>query len=458
MKGGRRWFLWAALAYTVIIAAVTFGLFNLYTGSRDILDDALGQRLLGIAGSLAEMSDGEQIFFATIGDTSATYYLETLAEQWERVRRQENLAEITLTGITLAEKLEEKVIFSTSPSLKAGEPNDFWELDREAVVQAALGTSAATELYRLGGPGGSMQKSAHAPVFYYFEDVPDVVAIVTVSGNPEFFAALDFLRKGAYLTAAIVLIILVLMGVFLYQINRSLEQYRASIMRQENLAAMGRMTAGIAHEIRNPLGIIRGAGEHLKRVLTGAGIKDEVADFIPEEVDRLDQILTGYLAFGSDREAVSEVFDLGRGVRRSVELLSSELESVGIVLEIAAGMLPAPVRGDPRRLQQVLLNLLINARDAMPGGGMIGISLVTVGGAATLEIFVSGTGLGGVDRGRLFEPFWTTKEKGSGLGLAMSRRIVEDMGGTIALEDRGEPPGTRAIIELPLDTRERNSK
>ena len=92
MKGGRRWFLWAALAYAVIIAAVSFGLFNLYSGSRAILDEALGQRLLGVAGSLAELSDGEKIFYATVGDTTAAYYLEILAEHCERIRLQENLA------------------------------------------------------------------------------------------------------------------------------------------------------------------------------------------------------------------------------------------------------------------------------------------------------------------------------------------------------------------------------
>jgi signal transduction histidine kinase len=449
MKGGRRWFLWAALAYTVIIAAVTYGLFNLYTASRDVLDEALGQRLLGVAGSLAEMSDGEQIFFATLGDTSAAYYLETLADRWERIRRREKLAEITLTGVTLADTLEEKVLFSTSPSLAAGGRNDFWALDREAVAQAILGIPAATELYRLDGPDGAVQKSAHAPVFYFFEDVPDVVAIVTVSGSPPFFAALDFLRKGALATGLIVLVILVLMGIFLVQINRSLERYRASIMRQENLAAMGRMTAGIAHEIRNPLGIIRGAGEHLRQVLGSAGIEDEVAEFIPEEVDRLDQILTGYLAFGQDRESVVETFDLGASVRRSVGFLAAELEAAGIAVKLDNQLPPAPVRGDPRRVQQVLLNLLINARDAMPDGGTIDLSLKNWGNRVTLVVTDTGTGLGQVDRDRLFEPFWTSKEKGSGLGLAMSRRIVEDMGGAITLADRPDGTGVRVEVVLP---------
>jgi len=454
MKGGLRWFLWAALAYAVIIAAVSFGLFNLYTGSRTILDEALGQRLLGVAGSLAELSDGEQIFYATIGDTAAAYYLETLAEQCERIRLQENLAEITFTTISLADRLEEKVLFSTSASLEAGGLNDFWELDKEAVLQAALGTPAATRLYRLGGAGGSMQKSAHAPIFYYFEDARDVVAIVTVSGNPDFFSALGLLRGGAFLTAAIVLVILAVMGIFLYQINRSLTRYRASIMRQENLATMGRITAGIAHEIRNPLGIIRSAGEHLQQVLDSAGIEDEVADFIPEEVDRLDHILTGYLAFGKDKEAVREIFDLGWSLRRSVELVAAELKEAEIVVEIEVDLPTAPVRGDPRRLQQVLLNLLINARDAMPGGGRIGIVLTTANRLATLTVTDTGTGLGSVDRGRLFEPFWTSKEKGSGLGLAMSRRIVEDMGGSINLEDRPGTAGARAEVVLPLAKQE----
>jgi signal transduction histidine kinase len=452
MKGGRRWLLTAALAYAVIISAVALGLYHLYSGAEDILDEALGQRLLGVAASLAEMTDGQQVFFATVGDTAAAYYLETLAEKWDRIRRSENLADITLTAVTFADELDDKVLFSTTESLTAGGRNDFWELDRAAVAQAALGTPSVTSLYQLGGPGEALQKSAHAPVFYFFENHPDVVAIVSVSGNPEFFAALGVLRRGALLTAGLVLVILVLMGIFLFQINRSLARYRTFILQQESLAAMGRMTAGIAHEIRNPLGIIRGAGEHLREVLEKADIKDEVAAFIPEEVDRLDRILTGYLAFGTDKETVAESFDLREAVVRSVRLLAADLESAGIAVNLASDLPTAPVQGDPRRVQQVLLNLLINARDAMSPGGTIGIDLQLRGRRAHLVIADTGTGLQDVDPSRLFEPFWTSKEKGSGLGLAMSRRIVEDMGGTITLTDREDIPGAQAVVVLPLTT------
>ena len=200
-------------------------------------------------------------------------------------------------------------------------------------------------------------------------------AVITVSGSPDFFDSLDRLRQGALLTGAVVLVILILMGVLLHRISLSLERYRATMLRQENLAAMGRMTAGIAHEIRNPLGIIRGSGQHLQRVLAEAGITDEVADFIPEEVDRLDAILGGYLAFGADSSAASEVVDLARVVRRSAGLLKEELARDKVSLDMAQLADGLLVEGDPRRLQQVLLNLLLNASDAMPGGGEVSLQL-----------------------------------------------------------------------------------
>ena len=123
------------------------------------------------------------------------------------------------------------------------------------------------------------------------------------------------------------LAVLGLVATILVNLEASVRRYRASLLRQESLAAMGRMTAGIAHEIRNPLGIIRGAGQHLQRVLDEAGISDEVADFIPEEVDRLDRILTGYLAFGRDAETAPEVFAFDAVLRRSVQLVARELEA-----------------------------------------------------------------------------------------------------------------------------------
>ena len=445
MRQRRRWSLWAGITYTVILAAVTLGLGGLYTASRDRLDEAMGYRLLAVANSLAVMIDGERVFALTVGDSSAVGYLDSLALNLDRVRRLDSLAEVTLSDP------EGRVLFSTLANLTRGKPNDFWDLDPAAVELAGQGFGQATRLYRLQS---TFQKSAHAPVLVIdpgFEQ-PLVVAILTVSGSPDFFDSLARLRRGALFTGAAVLVILLLLGGFLHRINLSLERYQASILRQENLAAMGRMTAGIAHEIRNPLGIIRGAGQHLQRILAEAGIQDETVDFIPEEVDRLDHILAGYLAFGSDREGPAEEFDLGLILRRSVDLLAGELAVQGISVNLGP-VSDAPVLGDPRRLQQVILNLLLNARDAMPGGGEITAELARDESGVRLTLSDQGPGLGDADPARLFEPFWTTKEKGSGLGLALSRRIVDEMGGTLELANRSEGRGAVATLGLPLRSR-----
>jgi signal transduction histidine kinase len=439
----RHWLVWAIVTYTVIIAVVGFALVNLYRASHDRLDQALGDRLLAVAVSLATITDGQMIP-VTFDSKSTNASLDFLEADFQRLSQEQELAEISLTlpdGI---------VLFSTNPSLGPGLPNDFWELDRGAVVTALDGVAASTRLYL---HRNNYQKSAHAPVHVFDAEFGEdfVAAIITVSGNSDFFDSLAQLKRGALLTGAGVLLVLVLLGVFLYRINLSFERYQESIRRQESLVAMGRMTAGIAHEIRNPLSIIRGAGQHLHRVLESAGISDPVADFIPEEVDRLDHILSGYLAFSTDREFPFEPFDLALCLRRSARLVQEEMDLAGIQVTLPEVLKPVLVLGDPLKLQQVILNLLINARHAMPEGGVIQLDLLTnPKDTAMATVTDEGSGLAGIDPHRLFEPFWTTKEKGSGLGLAMSRRIVEEMNGSLDLRERTDRTGAVAEIKLPV--------
>ena len=132
---------------------------------------------------------------------------------------------------------------------------------------------------------------------------------------------------------------LVLSGLALVRLYRAQEQYRATLAEQENLAAMGRMTAGIAHEIRNPLSVIRGTGPAPARVASqSAGIDDPMADFIPEEIDRLDRILSSYLSFGSDGgDGEPEQLDLADVVERTSELMADDLDAAGIALELELG-------------------------------------------------------------------------------------------------------------------------
>jgi len=436
MADRRRWLIWAAGAYVGILVVVTGGLWLLYRGARDHLDEALGLRLLAVANTAVQLVDGDRLGdWAFAGEESTD--LLWLTSRCEQIRRENDLAELTLCDA------DGFVIISTTARLDRGETNVYWDLDRPAVELAREGFPAVSHLYRAGP---LYQKSAHAPVF---DRRGEVVGVLTVEGNADFFGALAALRRGAVLTIASVFVFLALLGLLLLRSQRALEQTRAQLLRQENLAAMGRMTAGIAHEIRNPLGIIRGAGEHLQRILRDRGLEDEVAAFIPAEVDRLDRILAGYLALGTDREGEPEDLDLGALVRRTARLVADELARAQVSLAITDPLPLAPVRGDPRRLQQVLLNLLLNARDAMPAGGRIDVALRGDGDRLQLTVLDTGGGLRDIDPEQAFEAFRTTKDKGSGLGLAVSRRIARAHGGDLSLADRTDGHGCQATLTLP---------
>ncbi len=431
-----RWFVSGALVYLTILAVVVGSLFLLHHTARDRLDQALGERLAGVAVTASYLVDGDSLVVWTL-EQKESLELLWLASRLEQIRLQNELAEIALCDP------DERVIVSAAGRLARGERNIFWDLDRVAVQVAKEGFLSVSRLYR---SGSVYQKSAHAPIF---ASNGRVAGVLTVEGNADFFDSLALLRRWAWFTGIVVLLFLGVMGWSLYRLHSAMERYRASIWRQENLAAMGRMTAGIAHEIRNPLSIIRGAAQHLTRRMQEVGIEDEVADYIPAEVDRLDRILKGYLAFGTDQEVQLESVDLIQPVRRTVRILEEEMAAAGIEVVIEEDMAPCRVLADRLRLQQVLLNLFLNARDAMPNGGKVTVWLGVEAGWTVLTVTDQGTGLKGLPQEKLFTPFWTDKEKGSGLGLVLARQLMENQNGTLTLKDRPDRQGAVAEIRLP---------
>jgi signal transduction histidine kinase len=432
----RRWLLWGGLTYLAILAVVAAGLYLLHRTARDRLDQALGERLAGVASTASYIVDGDSLLVWTFDPEESLEFL-WLSSRLEQIRAQNELAEISLCD------LDARVLISAAGRLARGEKNIYWDLDRAAVQIAQEGFLSVSKLYR---SSNVYQKSAHAPVL---ASNGRVSGVLTVEGNADFFDSLATLRHWAWLTGLSVLVFLAGMGLFLFRLHSAMERYRASVWRQENLAAMGRMTAGIAHEIRNPLSIIRGAAQHLDRRLEDAGVRDEITRFIPEEVDRLDRILKGYLAFGTDQTVERERIDLRIPVRRTVKILSDELAAAGIELAVDEPSSGCWVLADPRRLQQVLMNLLLNARDAMPNGGEVNLYLTSDANQARLTVTDEGTGLKGLAEEKLFTPFWSDKEKGSGLGLALARQIMEKQDGTLTLGDRADRPGAVAEICLP---------
>jgi signal transduction histidine kinase len=229
---------------------------------------------------------------------------------------------------------------------------------------------------------------------------------------------------------------------------------------RERLAALGQMAAGLAHEIRNPLGSIKGAAQVLEPISAEAsdGSTKEFLGIIVEEVDRLNKIVSQFLDYARPYRGDQKPLDINDVVKKTLQLI--EKEAQGAHVEVAMNLVDAlpPVRADAEQLRQVFLNLTLNAVQAMPQGGRLMVttslrrSIRRGAAAAFLEIRFRDTGVGipPQDLRNLFIPFFTTKDKGTGLGLPISQRIIENHGGTI--EVRSQPgAGATFTVLLPVE-------
>jgi Amt family ammonium transporter len=236
-----------------------------------------------------------------------------------------------------------------------------------------------------------------------------------------------------------------------------LEATQRQLFQAEKLAALGKLSAGIAHEIRNPLTSIKILIYSLADPGASDASREKDLKVIESEIERVNKIIRQFLEFARPRPPSLEAADARKLVAETLALVGYEIESQGIEVERKdEGALP-PVAMDREQIKQVLLNLILNALQAMPGGGKLRIqtALIRFGGgekaAQAVEIRVQDTG-GGIPaeiQSRIFEPFFSTKEEGIGLGLSVAQRIVEEHQGRIRMESHGGQ-GTVFSIALPL--------
>lgn len=239
-----------------------------------------------------------------------------------------------------------------------------------------------------------------------------------------------------------------------FQDITKLVEMEKQMRRQERLATVGSLAAGIAHEIRNPLASLSGSIEVLKAELRLKGDEQRLMDIVVRETDRLNEIITDFLEYARPKGAHMSSIELGPLLEETVILLKNSRsfrEDIAVVSGIEPGI---RLKGDAQRLRQVFWNLLINACQAMPQGGRITISakrdeLSEDPEMVEIVLHDTGQGIAKDALGKIFDPFFTTKTEGTGLGLAIAYRIVEDHQGTISV-DSGPAQGTRFTIRIPL--------
>ncbi|MBI1799897.1 MAG: hypothetical protein HYR73_09475 [Candidatus Eisenbacteria bacterium] len=353
-------------------------------------------------------------------------------------------ARVTLVDARVREEIE-------------GLPSALDSLARPAFDRAFAAEPAVSAPFRRDR---SVHRAAVAPIR---DERGRVVAVVAIEAEAAYLPALDELRHTLTLIALVSLLAIAVLAALFVRASASAGRLERRLSRSENLAAMGRLTATLAHEIKNPLAIIRGSAERLGRLEPDAR---RMADFVVEESDRLSKTVERYLQFargegdrGANRgdEGTGEHGDAIAALEATLDLLEGEFKARSIAVA-RAGAWPgsAAVPLDNESLKQVYLNLILNALEAMPEGGSLEVAAGERG--ERLEIVISDTG-SGIPREtleRLGSPFFTTRAKGSGLGLFLARRLVESAGGQ--LEIRSETgAGTRCTVRLPREKGTRES-
>jgi len=226
-------------------------------------------------------------------------------------------------------------------------------------------------------------------------------------------------------------------------------RHRRELKRSEQLAAVGELAASIAHEVRNPLAGMKGALEVLRDELAVKPSNLEIVDELLAQIARLEGLVKDLLTFARPSAVAPREFDLHELLDRLLKLYKDQADAAGITIHRIYGPGTGKVTADPQQMEQVVFNLLHNAIQAMEEGGTLTVTTQkSAPGSISIAFRDTGHGVAPADLDRIFQPFFTTKHRGSGLGLPIVRKIIEAHGGSIEIES--EPGhGTVATLLLP---------
>ncbi len=235
----------------------------------------------------------------------------------------------------------------------------------------------------------------------------------------------------------------------LTEVYRELQQNFEQMKRAERLFAVGQLAAGLAHELRNPLGSVAGAAGILQRNAHLEPKHQECVEIINKESQRLNRLLTDFLDFARPRPPKYQVIEVEALLKSVLQLAAHGVNSAATTLRLDAAPQLPPIEGDPELLVQMLLNLVINAMQAMQNGGEVVVSATFQTDQILIRVRDGGCGIGPELRDKIFDPFFTTKEGGTGLGLSVAHQIVEQHGGILTAEANPDSGMTFSAL-LPI--------
>lgn len=413
------------MALIVASTAVT------YLGVQRSFERDFERRLSDLAELAASQVGADDIDDVRRGGPESTGWL-SLQVQFESLRSSTNLYDVSLVDS------DRVVLFDVrSPEERYG---DWSRMDTvaSALLDSALaGRAAVSASYEVAG---RVTRAALAPVL----DGRGQVAVLVAEAQPAWGDELAALGRRLAAVALLGLLAIAALALFLVRAIGSQLSLEQRLSRSQNLAAMGRLTATLAHEIKNPLAIIRGSAKRLGKLEPEA---QRMADSVVEEVDRLTRTVGRYLQFAKGSEVAGTGGDASLAMRQTLDLLEGEFQARRATLVRDLAEAPSPVRMDAEALKQVWLNLVLNALEAISEGGRVEVHLSVAAGQVEACVRDDGPGFTPEALQRVGEPFQSTKAQGSGLGLHLSRGLIEAAGGRLVVESQ---PGSGAAVRVTL--------
>lgn len=419
--------------------------------SQALLDVELGKRLEGTAQIAALLVRPEQVRALLAGmQDSTTAQIDSVTNFVVQMDAIEANDRVRASWSRLAEGAEASNIILVDKNSRVlarlNEPfafeRDVLTLDPASLATAFIGEAAHSPLYQ---KDNQYLRSGYAPVV---DDDGSVLGAVVVEGGSRAFRPLEAVRTSLVGAAVFSSLLIVLIWLGYQRTVGHLNRMEENMRHTDLLASVGQVAAGVAHEIRNPLAVIRGASQRLQKFESlNQAQRTELLAMIDEEVSRMGTVVQNFLDLSRRPKGETVAFELRPVLERSLDILRVELDRSKVGVDYEWDAPEMLVEGDPSAMHHVFLNLALNARDVMKDGGKLRVRVQGKRGEARIIFEDTGPGVPKAIRNKIFEPFYTTRATGTGLGLAFVDRIVNEHGGSVTV---GSAPSGGAQFEIRL--------
>jgi len=388
----------------------------------------LKTRLLSNNRSLSRLIDPETLSLLVPNKHDAPEYISTL---------------FTYDGIRAEDSLQSILLISASGDMLVASPEALFvqrsSIDKEAPAfkDALQGRFSSTPAVKIGG---SWFMASYGPVF---DSDGFVGAVQVIEARASYFDTLSELRRQLFLFSILNFILIAAIALLLFRMFDRMLRYQASLKDNAHLVQLGTMAANVAHELRNPLGIIEGTNDLIQRKY-GRGNPDEIFDYIPDEIKRLNHLIDDFLKFSRTPQLRPRAITLGF-LMAKIKLNYEPEEVARLELNIAEP--ETSIYTDVDMLEQILLNILRNAFEASDDTKSIEINVSQYKKDIKIDIKDQGNGIPVELQEKIFQPFVTSKQQGTGLGLAITQRLVKLLQGKITVKSK---PGEGALFQLQI--------